>query len=158
MARAIPTNRYAIQLAIFVAFGMCWFLFLLYYLYLTPKLGGKIIQCRFGEVLTRQCQYLPGFLFGYDIGVISVSGSFVHQSISHNARRDVWLCQTSFDALGNLTLQEIHFSQAQGSQLLPLFCLQGWFNSRANCINCSLMASSRTFVYAYRKRIYYVRI
>ena len=51
MARAIPTNRYAIQLAIFVAFGMCCFFFLLYCLYLTPKLGGKIIQRRFGEVL-----------------------------------------------------------------------------------------------------------
>ncbi|KAF4623455.1 hypothetical protein D9613_002266 [Agrocybe pediades] len=39
--RAIPTNRYAIQLAIFVAFG------------------GKLQKCA------------PGFLFGYDIGVIS---------------------------------------------------------------------------------------
>ena len=39
--------------------------------------------------------------------------------------RDVWLYQTSFDILENfkLMLQEIHFSQAQDSQLVLVIYL-----------------------------------
>lgn len=73
MAKAIPTNRYAIQLAIFVAFGTRWlFALICTVLILTFKLGGKIIQCSVREALIKRHRHL-GFLFGYDIGVISVS-------------------------------------------------------------------------------------
>ena len=61
MARAIPTNRYAIQLAIFVAFGTSWILSLLCCLYLTLKLGGKIIQSSFRELWQNSVIYKQAF-------------------------------------------------------------------------------------------------
>jgi hypothetical protein len=72
MAKA--TSRYAIQLAIFIAFGV-YFASIIFNISLYCISGGE--SPIFGGVANgRSGGVVPGFLFGYDIGVISVS--FVH--------------------------------------------------------------------------------
>lgn len=71
MVRAVPTNTRAIQLAVFIAFGMLT-RFCLVRLSLIPCVSFRRYHCLFYLLVGKYLRGSPGFLFGYDIGVISV--------------------------------------------------------------------------------------